>query len=86
MTGKKESKFTLEWVKNILYITLGIIVLLSGFFATYTNSLLSPIEHTQQYFDRELNEIGIKLNKMDDEVDNNRHAIAILNSHMQRNK
>jgi len=91
MAEKKESKFKwLDSAQKIVYMIVAVLSLLilcfTGLFATYSKSLLGPLNHTQKYFDRELNELVIKVNKMDDEVDNNRHDIAIIKSHMQRIK
>ena len=91
MTEKKEYKEGwLGSTQKIVYMTVSSLSLLIfcfvGLFATYSKALVGPINHTQKYFDRELNELVIKVNKMDYEVDNNRHDISIINSHMHREK
>lgn len=86
MSDKKESKFNLDAIQKIIYITLAVVILLSGFFATYTSALLTPIKHNQKYFHQYIDQINAKLSKLDDEVDSNTHHIAIINSRIRNIK
>lgn len=86
MTDKKKQGLNLDSVQKIVYIVGAVVVLLSGFFATYTNSLLAPIKHKQIYYENKLSDVSKKLDKIDDAVHTNKHDIAIINSKVQRLK